>query len=187
MQLLTIWLWLSLTPSVTCSLTCCLTCSLTCSLGHTLSDMLSLTLRLWWSLKCSLWYALCNMFSLTRSLWHVLSGMLSLDTIFDNRRKLSCIFHYRSVVHISAYIHSPLESISFNNPYNGWFLHRRCFRIYRTPAMGFWYQNTVPFVSIFIELTTHPHPYPSISSKSAMSWYRRSQLFVLASDTISHR
>src|SRR5258708_2554827 len=113
------------------------------------------------------------MISLTCSLLHSKSPKhnenLTRNNLSDNTRKLACVFHNQSAVHISAYIRWPLESICLTGAYERWSLNGGCPRIYHTAAIGFLYQNGVACPSILTELSSHLHTSPSDSSISAMS------------------
>jgi len=158
---------------------------LTLALFVMLSDTLSLTIWLWCSLKHSPWHSFSDTFSLSCSLWHILSDMLSLETISHDTRILPYIITHQSRVHISVYIHSPLEYICLPCTYKGWSLQMGCFRIYHTTAMGFQYKNWIVFPAIWMELSSHQHPTPSISSMSALSSWSQLVCLPLASGTIS--
>jgi len=144
--------------------------NLTLTLSDMYSDMLSLTIGLRSSLTCYLWHALSDTFSMTPSCRHVLADMLSLERISYNTRKLACIFHHNSVVHISAYIGWQLESCCLAGVYERWSVNSECSSIYRMTAIGLQFQTGVTFPPIFTEPSTQPHPSLFISSMSTISW-----------------
>jgi len=156
------------------------TFSLTCSLWYVFSYIIPLICSLWYvfsymlSLTCSLWHALSDMISPTCFLWHSNSPKqfknLTRNNLSDNARKLACIFHHQSAVHISASICLPLESICLTSAYQRWFWKRECPRLYRTAVIGCCYQHGVSFLSILPELFFHSHTSQFISSMSVMSW-----------------
>lgn len=143
-------------------------------------------------LTWSLWYDLFVIISLIRSAWHGLpealthpnTTNLTWNSLSDNIRQLARNFPHQSVVNISPCICSPLKSIGFIVAQDRWSLTGEYCMIYRTTAIGFQYQISVAFHSIWTALFSNPHPGPSISSMSAKSWQSWSWYLALVSGTI---